>query len=148
MIIDSLCNLENYASVHALMPEVLAFINRTDLGKLAVGRYEIDGTSIYAMVSDENGRSVLEAPLEAHREYIDLQVCVKGRESFGWHYQPQLKTVKQAYDANKDIEFYGDAPMIMFDLFPGHFVIFDRSDAHAPLYGEKYVRKIVIKIKK
>lgn len=148
MIIDSLSNIKNYEAFHALMPKVLEFLSKIDLGKLEVGRYDIEGDEAYAMISDENGRSVLEAPLESHNEYIDLQICIRGRESFGWHYRPQLKLVKIAYNPKKDIEFYGDAPLIMFDLFPGYFVIFESSDAHAPLYGEKYVRKMVIKIKK
>lgn len=148
MIIDSLSNIRNYETYHVLMPKVLDFLEKTDLAKLEIGKYEIDGDNVFAMVSDENGRSVLEAPLEAHDEYMDLQVCIRGRESFGWHYRPQLKTVKVAYNPKKDILFFGDSPLIMFDLFPGYFVIFDSSDAHAPLYGEKYVRKVVIKIKK
>lgn len=148
MIIDSLSNIKNYEAFHVLMPKVLDFLSNIDLGKLEIGRYDIQGDEAYATVCDENGRSVLEAPLEAHREYIDLQICIRGRESFGWHFQPQLKSVKIIYDAKKDIEFYGDSPLIMFDLFPGYFVIFEPKDAHAPLYGEKYVRKMIIKIKK
>lgn len=148
MVVDSLVNIEKYIEIHPSMPLILDFIKNTDLAKIEEGKYEIDGTNVYASVSDENGRSVLEAPLEAHREYIDLQICIRGRESFGWHYQPQLKSVKHAYDEKKDIEFYGDSPLILFDLFPGYFVIFSPTDAHAPLYGEKYVRKMIIKIRK
>jgi YhcH/YjgK/YiaL family protein len=52
------------------------------------------------------------------------------------------------YDEAKDIEFFNDKPGLTIVLNEGHFAIFFPNDAHAPLRGEKPVKKCIVKINK
>jgi biofilm protein TabA len=54
--------------------------------------------------------------------------------------------VTRPYDADRDIEFFGDAPQVWTRLPPGHFMIFYPHDAHAPLAAEGSCDKVVMKI--
>ncbi len=51
-----------------------------------------------------------EAKLEVHDAYIDVQVVVRGTESFGWSEREALRRPCGPFDAEKDIRFYDDAP--------------------------------------
>ena len=69
-----------------------------------------------------------------------------GSEEIGWRPKPLCQNVAQAYDKEKDIEYYGDRPELWFKVPPGYFVVFFPDDAHAPLAGSEKVVKAVVKV--
>jgi YhcH/YjgK/YiaL family protein len=75
MILDVLKNAQFHVNRNPGMAKAFAFLERPDLKDLPVGTYEIDGKRVYAMVQIGAGRPREGAMLEAHREYIDIQVC-------------------------------------------------------------------------
>lgn len=86
------------------------------------------------------------ATLEAHRKYIDIHVPLKRTETIGWAPTPTLKHVREAYDADRDVAFFGDAAHTLVHLKVGQCAIFFPEDAHAPNIGLGNHRKICIKI--
>lgn len=147
MIVDSIENLEKYAGLNPLFPKAIAYIQSLDLKKLEIEKKEIEGKDLFVMVGDSTLKKNGEPKLEAHNQYIDIQIPISKPESFGWSPRTEMKTPIGTFDETKDIQFFEDDYSILFELKPGNFVIFFPQDAHAPCIGEGSVLKIIVKVK-
>lgn len=146
MILDSLRNWQSYSQAHPLLAPAFEFLLNQPLASLALGRHDIIGDELFALVQDSVGRPMAEAKLEVHQKYIDLQFVVSGDEVMGWSPKEGLGH-SLGFDTDKDCGFYQDAPLAWFPVRPGCFTIFFPEDAHAPCCGTGVCRKIVLKIK-
>jgi YhcH/YjgK/YiaL family protein len=149
MIIDTIQNAPKYFNVHPLFAKAFNYIKETDLFSIEIGKYEIDGDNLRAIVSNKKGMPAEEsiAKFECHNKYIDIQLCISGKELMGW--KPREKCVKEKgdYNAEKDVQLYSDEPDMYFGLTDGQFVVFFPGDVHAPMIGEEEIKKLVIKVK-
>lgn len=150
MILDHLDNIEKYASLHPLFAQAIAYIKSTDLNNIEIGKYDIaDG--LKAIFSDKNGVTAAEsdAKFECHNKNIDIQVCIRGRETIGWKSRGTCIQLKGEYNPEKDVIFYDDAPDMYFGLTNNQFVIFYPEDVHSPMINadDQPIRKLVIKVK-
>jgi biofilm protein TabA len=146
MILDALSAAGRYLALNPRLAAGFAFLAKSDLANLPVGRHEIDGPQVFALVSHDTGRGQAGARLEAHQKYLDIQVALSGQERIGWLPLADCRQVAEAYSAERDIGFFADRPTIWLPLEPGQFAIFFPADAHAPLAGEGAVHKVVIKV--
>ena len=149
MIIDTIANASKYFKVHPLFEKAFEYINNTDLVNMDDGKYEIDAAGLKAIFSNKNGMTVNEsiAKFECHNKYIDIQLCITGREQFGWKPREKCTIENGGYNTEKDVQFYSDAPDMFFQLSDGQFAIFFPQDVHAPMIGEGPIKKLVIKVK-
>lgn len=149
MIIDTLKNAPRYFSIHPLFQKAFEYIASQDLQNLEDGKSEIDADRLKAIVSNKNGMTAAEsaAKFECHNRYIDIQLCIKGRETMGWKPRENCQSQKGDYNAEKDVVFYADEPEMYFQLQDGEFVIFFPEDVHAPMIGEGPIKKLVLKVK-
>lgn len=153
MILCSLLEFHRYISLHPAFPAVEAFLSRQDLVDLPEGRLDLLGDDLYVSASPSvSTRLAKDAPLEAHRRYIDVQVVLAGEESMGWSSLSACGQVSVPYDSEKDIVFFRDAPSSVMLVPPGHVVVFFPEDAHAPLIAPLVgqggtVKKLVVKVK-
>ena len=146
MIISTLANADLYATLHPLFPRTFEFIRNTDLLALAPGRYPIIDKQLFAIVESVPGRTRAEAKLECHRKYIDIQLVLDGTDEMGWKALVDCRDPVSDYSAEKDIQFFYDAPATWIATPPGHFCIFFPEDAHAPLVATGNIRKAIFKI--
>jgi YhcH/YjgK/YiaL family protein len=146
MIIDALSNAPLYYAIHPGFKTAFDYLRKTDLAALPVGRYEIEGEKLYAMVQEYSTKPKEEAFWEAHRRYIDLQYVIQGAEIIGYAHVSRLR--QAAYDPNKDyLPLHGEGDYM--SLPQGHFIVLMPQDAHMPgiaLDSPGPVKKIVIKI--
>ena len=149
MIIDSLNNSSKYTSLNPLFAKAFAYINSVDLASLEVGNFDIDGDNLRGIVADKKGMTAAEsiAKFECHNAHIDIQVCIRGKETFGWKPRGSCVIPRGQYNAEKDVLFYEDAPDMFFGLTDNQFTIFYPEDVHAPMIGEGVIKKLVIKVK-
>ena len=139
---------EAFAKGDARLEKAFAFLRRADLQSLAVGRHEIDGDMVFALVQECDLKPVSEMKIEAHRRYIDIQSPLTGPEAYG---VGRLSDANMAlpFDAEKDIGFY-EQPMDVVVVNPGEFMMFRPPyGAHGPscsIDGPRRIRKIVIKV--
>ena len=99
------------------------------------------------MIRDK-GRSRVEAKLETHRKYIDIQFVISGVDEMGWRPLPSCGKASTPYDAEKDAALFESAPDSWVAVGPGAFAVFFPEDAHAPLIGAgEPVRKLVVKVR-
>jgi len=149
MIIDSLSNSSKYATLNPLFAKAFAYISSVDLASLEVGKFDIDGDNLRGIVSDKNGTTAAEsiAKFECHNAHIDIQVCIRGKETMGWKPRGTCVSPRGEYNAEKDVLFYEDAPDMFFGLTDKQFAIFYPEDVHAPMIGDGVIKKLVIKVK-
>lgn len=146
MIFDTLPQADRYAALHPLFPRAFAFLRETDLNALAPGRYPIEGESLFAIVEETNGRRRVDAQLECHRRYIDIQLVLRGVDEMGWKPVRDCHQPVADYSDKRDIQFFHDVPASWIATPAGAFCVFFPEDAHAPLVGTGSIRKMVLKI--
>lgn len=149
MILDSLSNAGKYAGLNPLFAKAFAYINSVDLASLEVGKFDINGENLRGIVSDKNGVKAEEstAKFECHNAHIDIQVCIRGKETLGWKPRNTCVAPRGEYNAEKDVLFYDDAPDMFFGMTDNQFAIFYPEDVHAPMIGDGPIKKLVIKVK-
>lgn len=146
MILDRIENVRLYQNVHARFKSAFEYLNRIDIHTLPVGRHEVDGANMYALVQEYNTKLKEDGKWEAHRKYIDLQYVVLGAEGIGYANINHLQ--QGTYEPEKDfLPLHGKGELI--PLNSGYFVLLLPEDAHMPgmaLGSPAAVRKIVLKI--
>ncbi len=147
MILDILENAPRYFALHEGLAKAFEFLSRPGLQELPVGRYEIDGDRIYAMVSTGPGRRKEDALLETHEKYIDIQFILEGCDTMGWKPKSLCTQPAREYDSKADIQFFEDTPDAWLATGSGSFAIFFPEDAHLPLVSEGQIHKVVVKVK-
>jgi YhcH/YjgK/YiaL family protein len=146
MVTDLLSNARLYNGLGERIAHALAWVNSRDIAGLAVGRYDIDGSNLYAMVSEYSTKRPEEGKWEAHRKYIDLQCVAAGEEQIG--YAPLTSLSAGEYIADKEISWHTGTGSLV-TMVPGRFMLLWPGDGHMPgmAIGEpKPVRKVVLKI--
>jgi biofilm protein TabA len=146
MILDSLSQADRYLGLHPLLPRAFEFLRGSDLMALPPGRHAIQGEQLFAIVEACAGRTRVEAKLESHRRYIDIQLVLEGVDEMGWKPVAECVDPATGYDEARDIRFFNDAPASWIATPPGSFCLFFPDDAHAPLVSTGLIRKVVVKI--
>jgi len=148
MIIDTLANADKYISLHPSFAAAFAYIKAQNLAEAEIGKSDIS-EGLKAIYSDKNGMSAAEsiAKFECHNKNIDIQLCIRGKETIGWKPRSSCTSQNGAYNTEKDVLFFNDAPDMYFQLTDNQFAIFFPEDVHAPMIGEGAIKKLVIKVK-
>lgn len=149
MILDSLPLWRRYAALNPRLARGFEFLEKFPSDP-AVGRHEIDGDAVYALVQRYHTRPVEQMQFEAHRRYIDIQYLASGREVIQWAPLASLAAATKPYDAVTDAALYATTPgMTPMQLQVGQFAILFPDDAHGPCCawdGPEDVLKVVVKV--
>lgn len=147
MIIDNLANAGTYTALHKNFAAAFEYLTSQDLTALEVGTY-YPGEGLKVMVTDKEAISAeaAAAKFECHNNNIDIQVTIRGNETFGWKSRNDCTDPKGEYNTEKDVLFYNDAPEMHFPLRAGQFVILYPNDVHAAMIGEGMIKKLVVKV--
>lgn len=150
MIFDNIKNSKMYFGLKDGFKEAFEFIEKAVEEKYKKGKYEIDGEKVYAFVQEYATRTEDKAFFERHKNYIDIQYIIEGKEIMGV-LDISKATVKEEYSEEKDAAFYENSNDVSFCIAKsGDFCVFYPHDIHAPglAYNnmESDVKKIVVKI--
>jgi YhcH/YjgK/YiaL family protein len=148
MIHDQLSNASNYAFPNPLLQKGLDFLRSAVAVSMPVGRIDLEGDRLFAMLQEYPTRLEKDCFWEAHRKYIDIQYICAGVENIGYAPLAALKVI-ELYDATKDfMKLTGDGSILRIPA--GMFAIFFPHDAHKPCMAPDGViapvRKIVVKV--
>ena len=148
MIIGKLSDTQSVERLHPLFREAFEWLraNAATAHAAGISPVVLKEGKLWANVETPQMKAREEQVLEVHRKYIDIHVPVDKVEVMGYLPTSSLKQVRNAYDANRDIAFYTDAPMAYVTILPGEFAIVTPEDAHAPIIGEGEVKKICMKV--
>lgn len=139
---------KQYHANKALWDKAIAFLGDKKLDTLRPGKYTIDGTNVYATITEAPSKEFAQSAWESHRNYIDLQYVIRGKEKIGVA-PVSSASVTKPYDETKDIANY-NADGKYYIAAPDEFFLFFPGDAHRPnikVDGYDIVKKLVIKIK-
>jgi len=152
MILDTLAQADRYLTLHPLFSRAFAFLRDTDLMALQPGVHAVQGEQVFAIVEACTGRTRVDAKLECHRRYIDIQLVLEGVDEMGWKPLAECVSPAMEYDVARDIRFFNDTPRSWIATPAGSFCLFYPDDAHAPLVSTlkgttaALIRKVVVKI--
>ena len=149
MIADILKNNHLYESISPRIKKSLEYITKTDFSAMEPGRYELDGSNIFALVQAYDSIPREQGKWECHRNYIDIQYIAEGVEQIGVNNIGKMKVTTE-YNPEKDVAFLsGEGDYVTFSK--GSYGIFFPEDAHQPKIAPGNVpgkvKKVVIKIK-
>jgi YhcH/YjgK/YiaL family protein len=147
MIIDKIENDKLYSGINSKIGQAFDYINKTNLSQIPLGKHEIDGDEVFALVNEYETKDKGESKFEGHHKYIDLQYIVSGNEFIG--ITTLTNQIPVETNDENDYDLYElDSDLIKFDS--GMFMIFFPDDLHMPgisLNQVSKIRKVVIKIK-
>jgi len=147
MIIDHIDNAPQYYGLGAGIEAGLRFLKPADLQGLALGKKDINGEKLFAIVSEYTTNAVSSVKWEAHRRYIDIQYLVSGAESMEYQCVSKLEIETPYNEANDALFLRGKGSRLL--VSGGFFVIFFPQDAHRPglsVNRPQAVRKVVVKV--
>ena len=148
MIIDKLTNSQLYSGLGERIDKAFAYLKETDFSNKELGKYDINGENIFALVNEYNTKDESEGKLEAHKKYIDVQFVAKGSELMGYAPLVNQKIIDE-YNEQNDITFFSGEKSFT-QVNEGMFAIFFPTDIHLPgikVNEKEYVKKVVIKVK-
>ena len=149
MIVDNICRLGMYNLPQGVANEILAFVEKAKSEMLEVGRYDLDGNNLFALVQSYTGKEHCEGKWETHEKYIDLQYVLSGTEIIKCVDFTKL-TLVGCYDESMDLAFYEDYKEDSLSVLESDmFGIYFPHDAHMPglKVNNEEINKIVFKIK-
>ena len=148
MILDTLDRLESYGYISPLIGKVLEFFRTTDLSSLQPGRIELQGDDLFVNVNRQGAPTRDETPIEAHKEYIDIQVPISCDEDMGFISAPYMPAPSKPYSADKDVAFYPGLCDTYLNVRKGMFTVFFPGEGHAPAITKDGILKLIVKIRK
>lgn len=148
MIYDSVAHCKRYLGISERLDMALCYLTENDLSALDDGAYPIDGADVTLRISSYLTKTANEAKIEAHRDFLDIQLVLDGEEAIRYGLLEEMERETQAYPG-RDLYFY-EGPTQEAFLSTGKFLILFPSDVHAPALcagGPSHVRKALIKVR-
>lgn len=147
MVLDTLDNLEKYASLNPLFAEAVRYLKATDLNSLEVGKVVLKENDLIVNIAQTDPKTKEEAKLETHNEFIDIQIPLSGTEVMGYTAGKDCLPADAPYNSEKDITFFTGLATDYITVKPGMFAIFFPQDGHAPGITPTGVKKVIVKVK-
>lgn len=148
MIADTLKNSKIYYKINAHFERSFNFIKTLNVNTKN-GSYEI-ASGLIAHVMEYDTSANFQFGWEAHKKYIDIQYCLRGKERIQWTSLSKKLTPSIVYDEIHDRTFFdGEGENTFIDTGDGIFALFFPEDAHAPqIMVDKpdFIKKVVIKV--
>jgi biofilm protein TabA len=138
-----------YVAYHrnpVLWDAAFAFLRTKGLDTLSPGKYPIMGDAVFATISEADTHKPEEVKWESHRDYIDLQYIISGKELIGVADTAKAKIIKPYTPDVINYEVEGT----YYTAGQGEFFLFFPNNAHRPTIkapGYDRTKKIVIKIR-
>ncbi|MDR1828749.1 MAG: YhcH/YjgK/YiaL family protein [Methylobacteriaceae bacterium] len=148
-------NIKQLSEVDKAYPKAVAKLLKVfaglDPAKLENKRYDVEGDSIFYIVSEGTTKPAAENRPEAHKRYLDVQFLLEGAEGIGLAIDEGQFAITEDLFADKDIAFYAkeNADEFMIVARPGSFTVLYPTDIHRPMCAvgaPGKVRKIVGKV--
>jgi YhcH/YjgK/YiaL family protein len=147
MIVDLLTNSSLYNTVHPRITRALQYLIKTDFHSMPLGKYEVEGSELFAIVNEYETKDAADCLWEAHRKYIDIHYIIRGSELIGTTLLTNQSPTKE-YDTENDYCLFegGESKQV---LHTGMFAIFYPHDIHSTSHhpnSKTFVRKVVMKV--
>ena len=149
MVVSTLKHCEQYYVFGERFKKAFEFLKANDITKMEVGRYDIDGDDVFALVQAYDSKSIDNCGFEAHLKYADLHFVGKGFEYLGYGPLERAGEPITEYNPQADAIFYEKECQFVL-LQEGDIAIVFPHDVHMPqkrALVEVPVRKVCIKVR-
>ncbi len=151
MIIGKLKDIARYQGLSKNIDTAIDYVLNNDLLALECGKHPIDGDNVFVNRQSYIAKNFDDTFFESHKNYIDLQIVLKGKEGFEVTDALDSKLeVNIPYNDVKDVLKYKNQAdhSVKFVLDEGFALLFP-EDVHMPCINinNEQVEKAVIKIK-
>lgn len=144
----------NWETERGTYPEpvrkAIDYIRSLDLGKTEVGRYDIAGDDMFALVQSVETVAPDKRKAESHIRYVDVQYVYEGDEWIGFARKTDRTEAVEDKLAEQDYALYDSLEgEITLRLSNGMFAVFFPNDLHRPAcseHGGTTIKKVVVKI--
>lgn len=147
MLYGTLKHLDSYRGIHPGIMRGLELLRDTDFSQLEDKRYEVDGDNLFFSLQSYESKPSNDTP-EAHKQYVDIQFLVSGRERMGVAPLEDMVEVAEARPEGDIWLYHGPTDEIL--LTGDRFAVLWPEDAHAPgiaVDGPEPCRKCVVKVR-
>ena len=147
MIIGKLKDLNRYIGLSNQIDEAISYVLNNDMLSLECGRYELSEDII---VNRQQYYGKTETFAESHKDYIDLQIVLSGRERMGYADISNLTVrVMEDYNPEMDLAKYFVSDECFYEMSEDSFALIFPEDIHRPgvKIDEELIEKVVLKIK-
>lgn len=147
--------LSNLTQELSLYPQGLqqgfGFLQQADIMSLPLGKIQIAGDDVFAIVSEYETEPYEQRRPEAHVKYADIQYVASGCEMIVSAPLAAAGKVTEDALAERDLVFFADAGQeTRLTLAAGMFAVYFPWDVHrpncSPATGTEKVRKVVVKV--
>jgi len=148
MIFDHIANSATYQGISARFDLAFAYL-RDFKSETPIGRYDLDGDRVYALVQSIQTSPAASGVFESHQIYADIHYVFSGQEVIYYAQTPLLKP-RGDYDASVEARLYDGADDSALRLTAGCYAAFWPQDGHKPgcqAETSSTVQKVVMKIK-
>ena len=128
MIYAKLSDAPAYRGIHPRLDRALALLTEEKLSSFGTEKTAIEGESLFVTRFDLVSSAEEDRPFESHRKYLDLFVCIAGRERVDLAEPEELEEFTHRDDY---WGYHGRAGQSVV-LTPGHFLVLFPSDGHRP----------------
>lgn len=153
MIIGKIAQWDHEKSAfHPIFHKAVEFIRSHEQQNYPLGKFDIDGEDMFAVISELESVLPKERKAECHKKYIDFQYLIDSSQE---EIILAAKTSEHNYciEDQLDEEDYALYDKVAGEseirLTPGMFAVFFPSDLHRPVCsdpGGVYMKKLVVKI--
>lgn len=148
MIFGNIQNLGEYPFLEEQIKECFNYAKEHDLMSYEKGSHEIDGDRLFVNVVEYTTTTAEERFWEAHRQYLDLHLMLRGTEQINLNFIQNMD-VKEFVEKDDFLPMDGEKNSSVI-LRDGDFLICYPSDGHrtaVAVDGPETIKKAIFKIR-
>lgn len=148
MIFGNIQNLGEYPFLEEQIKECFNYAKEHDLMSYEKGSHEIDGDRLFVNVVEYTTTTAEERFWEAHRQYLDLHLMLRGTEQIDLNFIQNMD-VKEFVEKDDFLPMDGEKNSSVI-LRDGDFLICYPSDGHrtaVAVDGSETIKKAIFKIR-
>src|SRR5262245_10497438 len=127
MILDHLSRADLYFNLGPRFRQAFEFLRSAELLNLPLGKQEIEGDKVFALIQEYSPKPRAVGKFEAHERYWDVQFVARGEERMGWAARSTM-TISEAYDPAREVMFFESSPTSglgdFFHVAQDYFTVF------------------------
>ena len=148
MVFGNVKHLEEFSFLDSSVRECLDYFNSHDLASYEKGSHEIDGERLFVNVVEYTTTTPENRFWEAHREYLDIHVMIRGQEQIDLNFIQNMQ--QKEYEKKDDflpMESKKNASVVMRK---GDFLVCYPKDGHrtaVAVDGPEDIKKAIFKVR-
>lgn len=148
MVFGNIKDLHDYQWLEKGVQDAFRYAQEHDLINYEKGRHDIDGDELYVNIAEYETTAPENRFWEAHREYLDLHLMLRGPEQIDVNFIDNLK--QEEYVPEDDFLPLSGEPNSHVVLNEGDFFLAYPADAHrtaVAVTGPVKIKKAIFKIR-